>query len=52
MQSCLVEGLLFRKVATNLRGSASSNSSLLHRSFVNLALKKKYENRSTFAEVI
>ena len=38
--------------ATDLRGGGSCNSVFLHRSFLNLAVKKNYENRSTVAEVI
>jgi len=39
-------------VATDLRGGASYNSVFLLRSFLNLTVKKNYENWSTFAEVI
>jgi len=37
--------------ATDLRGGGSLNSSFLHRSFLNLTVKK-YENWSIVAEVI
>jgi len=36
---------------TDLKGGGSFNSTFLHRSFLNLTVKK-YENRSTVAEVI
>jgi len=38
--------------ATDLRGGGSLNSAFLYRSFLNLKVKKNYENRSTVAEVI
>jgi len=39
-------------VATDLRGGGSYNSVFLHRSFLNLTVKKNYENWSTFVEVV
>jgi len=38
-------------MTTDLRGGADFNSIFLHRSFLNLTVKK-YENWSTFADVI
>jgi len=38
--------------ATDIRGGGSFNPSFLRRSFLNLTVKKKYENWPSFAEVI
>jgi len=38
--------------ATDLIDGGSFNSFFIHRSFLNLTVKKKYENWSTFAKVI
>ena len=39
-------------MATDLRGSGSFDYLFFRRSFLNLTVKKKYENWSTFREVI